>query len=48
MLSGLTDLLAATAVFVLGHLALSSQPLRTPLVPAALRADLQAQAAAGP
>jgi uncharacterized membrane protein len=32
MLSGLTDLLAATAVFVLGHLALSSQPLRTPLV----------------
>jgi uncharacterized membrane protein len=32
MLSGLTDLLAATAVFVLGHLALSSQPLRTPLI----------------
>jgi uncharacterized membrane protein len=32
MLSGLTDLLAATAAFVLGHLMLSSQPLRTPLV----------------
>jgi len=32
MLSGLTDLVAATVAFVLGHLLLSSQPLRTPLI----------------
>lgn len=32
MLSGLTDLVAATAVFVFGHLLLSSQPLRAPLI----------------
>lgn len=32
MLSQFTDLLAATAAFVLGHLMLSSQPLRAPLI----------------
>lgn len=32
MLSQFTDLIAATAAFVLGHLMLSSQPLRAPLI----------------
>jgi len=32
MLSGITDLVAATTAFVLGHLLLSSQPLRAPLI----------------
>ena len=32
MLSELPDLVAATAAFVLGHLMLSSQPLRAPLI----------------
>ena len=32
MTEGLTDLLAATVAFVLGHFLLSSRALRTPLI----------------